>query len=77
MEKANLTIEDIRKTIAAIEKLHKTIVDLQKTIGEVNEYTTTTKKELQEKIQKKPLESAGILFIAAIIIGILIGSHRR
>ncbi|WP_455278245.1 hypothetical protein [[Eubacterium] cellulosolvens] len=56
------------------EKSKVTIEDLHKRIGEVKDYTEKTRKELQETIKKKPLESAGAIFIAGVIIGIIIGT---
>jgi F0F1-type ATP synthase assembly protein I len=56
------------------EKSKVTIEDLHKRIGEVKDYTEKTRKELQETIKKKPLESAGAIFIAGVIIGLIIGT---
>ena len=56
------------------EKSKVTIEDLHKRIGEVKDYTEKTRKELQDTIKKKPLESAGAIFIAGVIIGIIIGT---
>lgn len=56
------------------EKTKVAIEDLHKTIGEVKDYTEKTRKELQETIKKKPLESAGTIFIAGVVIGLLIGT---
>ncbi|MFC1506448.1 hypothetical protein ACFLQ6_05185 [Thermoproteota archaeon] len=56
------------------EKTKVTIEDLHKTIGEVKDYTEKTRKELQETIKKNPLESAGTIFIAGVVIGLLIGT---
>jgi F0F1-type ATP synthase assembly protein I len=56
------------------EKSKVTIEDLYKRIGDVKDYTEKTRKELQDTIKKKPLESAGAIFIAGVIIGIIIGT---
>ncbi|WP_455368837.1 hypothetical protein [[Eubacterium] cellulosolvens] len=56
------------------EKSKVTIEDLHKRIGEVKDYTEKTRKELQDTIKKKPLESAGAIFIIGVIIGLLIGT---
>ncbi len=56
------------------EKTKVTIEDLHKRIGEVKDYTEKTRQELQETIKKKPIESAGVIFIAGVIIGLLIGT---
>lgn len=56
------------------EKTKVTIEDLHKRIGEVKDYTEKTRQELQERIKKKPIESAGVIFIAGVIIGLLIGT---
>ncbi|TRO59714.1 hypothetical protein [[Eubacterium] cellulosolvens] len=56
------------------DKTKVTIEDLHKTINEVKDYTEKTRKELQERIKKKPLESAGAIFIAGVVVGLLIGT---
>lgn len=56
------------------EKSKVTIEDLHKRIGEVKDYTEKTRKELQDTIKKKPLESAGAIFIIGVIIGLIIGT---
>ena len=56
------------------EKSKVTIEDLHKKIGEVKDYSEKTRKELQATIKKKPLESAGAIFIIGVIIGLLIGT---
>jgi uncharacterized protein YacL len=56
------------------EKSKVTIEDLHKRIGEVKDYTEKTRKELQDTIKKKPLESASAIFIIGLIIGLIIGT---
>jgi len=56
------------------EKSKITIEDLNKRIGEVKDYTEKTRKELQDTIKKKPLESASAIFIIGLIIGLIIGT---
>ena len=56
------------------EKSKVTIEDLNKRISEVKDYTEKTRKELQDTIKKKPLESAGAIFIIGVIIGLIIGT---
>lgn len=56
------------------EKSKVTIEDLHKRIGEVKDYTEKTRKELQDTIKKKPLESASAIFIIGLILGLIIGT---
>jgi ElaB/YqjD/DUF883 family membrane-anchored ribosome-binding protein len=70
-EKSKITIEDLHKTISEVK-------DYTENIGkELRDSIGIEEKELQETIKKKPLESAGVIFIAGIIIGLLIGSVSR
>ena len=51
-----------------------TLEDLQETVGDVKELAERTRVELETMIKRKPLESAGIVFIAGIVFGLLIGT---
>jgi len=51
----------------------ESIEEMQKTMGGIIEYTEKTRTELQEMVKKKPVESTGVIFVAGIIIGLLIG----
>ncbi len=56
------------------EKPKVTIEELQQRIGDIKDYAEKTRLEIEEMVRKRPLESAGVVFIAGIVIGILIGT---
>ena len=56
------------------EKTKLTLEELQKRVADVKEYAEATRIELEGMIRRKPLESAGIVFVAGIVVGILLGS---
>jgi len=56
------------------EKTRMTIEELQKRLGDLKEYAERSRAELEGMIKKRPVESAGVVFIAGIVVGILIGS---
>ena len=56
------------------EKPKVTLEELQKTISDVKELAEKSRVELEELIRKKPMESAGFIFIAGIVLGILLGA---
>jgi ElaB/YqjD/DUF883 family membrane-anchored ribosome-binding protein len=56
------------------EKAKLTLEELQKRLGDLKEYAERTRVELEGMIKKRPVESAGVVFIAGIVVGILIGS---
>ncbi|MBS7626434.1 hypothetical protein KEJ51_05275, partial [Candidatus Bathyarchaeota archaeon] len=55
------------------EKVKLSPEELQKRIKEVRDLAEKSKLEIEEMLRKRPLESAGVVFIAGIVIGILIG----
>jgi F0F1-type ATP synthase assembly protein I len=54
-----------------------TIEDLNKKIKDVKKLADDSKVMLEDKMKSKPLESATMIFMAGVILGILIGSARR
>ncbi|MGQ9543352.1 MAG: hypothetical protein ACUVTM_04600 [Candidatus Bathyarchaeia archaeon] len=56
------------------EKVKLSAEELQKRIKEVRDLAEKSKLEIEEMLRKRPLESAGVVFIAGIVIGILIGA---
>jgi len=56
------------------EKTKMTLEELQKRLGDLKEYAERSRAELEVMIKKRPVESAGVVFIAGIVVGILIGS---
>ena len=55
------------------EKIKPTIEDLQKRMQSIEEKAQVYKTQLEETIKSKPLQSAGIVFVGGIILGILVG----
>lgn len=53
-----------------VEKLEKRSEDVRKL---VNKY----RGEFEEIMKRKPMESAGIIFIAGLVLGLLIGASSR
>jgi len=56
------------------EKVKPTIEDLHKTIKDVNKLADDSKAMLEDRMMIKPLESATMIFMAGVILGVLIGS---
>jgi len=56
------------------EEMKPTIEELQKSIEDVRKIADEYKSIVEEKMKKRPLESAAIIFTAGIIIGLLIGT---
>ncbi|MCW4032513.1 MAG: hypothetical protein NWF08_03865 [Candidatus Bathyarchaeota archaeon] len=53
-----------------VEKLEKRSEEVRKL---VNKY----RGELEETMKRRPMESAGIIFIAGLVLGLLIGASSR
>ncbi len=56
------------------EKVKPTIEELQKKLEDTRKLSEKYRNQLEERVTTKPLESAGIIFIVGIILGILIGA---
>ena len=56
------------------EKVKPTIEDLHKTIKDVKKLADDSKIMLADRVKSKPLESATMIFMAGLVLGILIGS---
>jgi len=56
------------------ERAKMTVEELQKRLGDLKEFTETSRVELEAMIKRKPLESAGVVFLAGIVVGVLIGA---
>ena len=50
------------------------IEDLDKTIKDVKKLADDSKVILENRMKSKPLESASMIFVAGVILGVLIGS---
>jgi ElaB/YqjD/DUF883 family membrane-anchored ribosome-binding protein len=53
-----------------------TIEDLNKKIKDVKKLADDSKIALEDKMKSKPLESAAMIFVVGLILGILLGSRR-
>ncbi len=58
-----------KETTPTMEDLHKTITDVKK-------LSDDSRVMLEEKMKSKPLESAAMIFVVGLILGILLGSRR-
>ena len=56
------------------EEAKPTIEDLDKTIKDVKKLTDDSKVMLENRMKKRPLESATMIFMAGVVLGVLIGS---
>jgi F0F1-type ATP synthase assembly protein I len=56
------------------EEVKPTIEDLHKKIKDVRKLADDSKAMLEERMKKRPLESASMIFVAGVILGVLIGS---
>ncbi len=56
------------------EEAKPLIEDLNKTIKDVKKLTDDSKVMLEDRMKSKPLESATMIFMAGVILGVLIGS---
>ena len=59
------------------EEAKPSIEDLHKTIKDVKKLADDSKVMLEDKVKSKPLESATMIFMIGLVLGILIGSARR
>jgi F0F1-type ATP synthase assembly protein I len=50
------------------------IEDLQKKIKDVKKLADASKAMLEDKMKNRPLESAAMIFVAGVILGVLISS---
>jgi ElaB/YqjD/DUF883 family membrane-anchored ribosome-binding protein len=67
------TCIDWRKDVMA-EKAKMTVDELQKRLGDLTEVVETSRVEVEAMIKRRPLESAGVVFIAGVVIGLMIGA---
>ncbi len=57
-----------------IEESKLSIEDLQKKIKDVKKLTDDSKVMLEDKMKNRPFESASMIFVVGVILGLLIGS---
>ncbi len=58
------------------EKIKPTTEELQKRIEEVRKLSEKYRSELEDRVKTRPLESAGIIFVAGLVLGILIATSK-
>ena len=56
------------------EKPKITTEELQKRLSDLTELVESSRVELEGMIRRKPLESAGVAFLAGIVVGVLVGA---
>jgi hypothetical protein len=56
------------------EKSKVSLDDLEKTISDVRELAERSMSDLERLIRKRPLESAGFILMAGIVLGVLWGT---
>jgi len=69
------TVEEIQKKLEDLRKLSRKyrIELMEKRIEDAKNISKEYGAELEVMIERRPLESAGIIFIVGVILGILIG----
>ena len=53
------------------------VEELEKRLEEVRKLVKEYRGEFEGIMKRKPIESAGIIFIAGLVLGLLIGSSSR
>jgi len=56
------------------EETKPSIEDLHKTIKDVKKLADDSKVMLEDRVKRRPLESATMIFMVGLVLGILIGS---
>ena len=56
------------------KEIKPTTEDLYKTIKDVKKLTDDSKIMIEDRMKSKPLESATMIFMTGLVLGILIGS---
>jgi len=59
---------------AMSKKVKPSAKELQKKIEDLRKLAKEYRNELEDRVKTKPLESAGIIFVAGLILGVLIGT---
>jgi F0F1-type ATP synthase assembly protein I len=59
------------------EETTPTLDDLYSKIKDVKKLADDSKAMIEERMKSRPLESAAIIFVAGVILGVLIGSAKR
>jgi ElaB/YqjD/DUF883 family membrane-anchored ribosome-binding protein len=53
------------------------VEELEKRLEDVSKLVKDYRGEFEEIMKRKPMESAGIIFVVGLVIGILIGASSR
>ena len=65
----------------SVEEIHKQIMDIRKTrerlLEDIKDLSSEARSELEEMVTGSPLESAAIIFLAGLVLGVLVGTSRR
>jgi len=59
------------------EEKKPTAEELQKKVEDVTKLAKEYRGEFEEIMKRRPMESAGIIFIAGLVLGLLIGASSR
>lgn len=69
------------KKKTSVEEIHKKIMDINKTrerlLEDIKDLSSEAKGELEEMVAGSPIESAAIIFLAGLVLGVLVGTTRR
>ncbi|KON27114.1 hypothetical protein AC481_05775 [miscellaneous Crenarchaeota group archaeon SMTZ-80] len=70
-----------KKEKPSVEELHKKIMNIRKTrarlLEDVKDLSSEATGELEEMVMGSPLESAAIIFLAGLVLGVLVGTSTR
>lgn len=70
-----------KKEKPSVEELHKKIMNIRKTrarlLEDVKDLSSEAKGELEEMVMGSPLESAAIIFLAGLVLGVFLGTSTR
>ncbi len=65
----------------SVEELHKEIMNIRKTrerlLEDIKDLSSEARGELEEMVTGNPLESAAIIFLAGLVLGVLVGTTTR
>jgi F0F1-type ATP synthase assembly protein I len=59
------------------EEVKPSIEDLYMKIKDVKKIADDSKAIIEKRMRSRPLESAAMIFVGGVILGVLIGSTRR
>ena len=66
------------KVKPSVEEIHKKIMDMRRTrarlLEDIKDLSTEASGELEELVTGNPIESAAIIFLAGLVLGVLVGT---